>query len=146
MHASHSLKSPTCPCVSITTAGQHVLSYSAVYIIALLRTESRWHRLRKWMELAGSQFSVFRGEPSELLTPMLVSEKHFNSRSKSEVFHGRCRAQTEAPPVLFIRRIVCRTADPGRISRGRRFIDMIRCETELCRWIPNRMFQFSSDM
>src|SRR6188472_1651461 len=31
----------------------------------------------------------------------LVSEKHFNPRSKSEVLHGRCRAQTKAPPVLF---------------------------------------------
>ena len=31
----------------------------------------------------------------------LVSEKHFNPRAKSEVSHGRCRAQTKAPPVLF---------------------------------------------
>jgi hypothetical protein len=31
----------------------------------------------------------------------LVSEKHFNPRAKSEVFRGRCRAQTKAPPVLF---------------------------------------------
>jgi hypothetical protein len=61
----------------------------------------------------------------------LVSEKHFNPRSKSEVLHGRLQDANQAPPVLFIRRIICRTADPARISRGRRFVDNIRARLNL---------------
>jgi len=61
----------------------------------------------------------------------LVSKKHFNPRSKSEVFHGQCRAQTKAPPVLFYPPYYLSNSRSARIPRGRRFVDNIRARLDL---------------
>jgi hypothetical protein len=61
----------------------------------------------------------------------LVSEKHFNPRENLKCPTGGAGRKPKHRPSCFIRRIICRTADPARISRGRRFVANIRARLNL---------------